>query len=330
MADIRSESRVKGNELKVASTRIVVGLGEVLWDFLPTGRQLGGAPANFAYISTLLGNRGVVASRIGDDALGEEAIAQLRERNLQCDYMQRDPEHPTGTVKVSLDSQGQPGFVISEAAAWDSLEWTPEWKTLAQRADAVCFGSLAQRSAESRETIQRFLEHTAPDTLRVFDVNLRQSYYSAEILASSCKLADVVKMSEDEFPTALKSLRLPQESIELAARQMIETFDLKLVCITRGAAGSLLVTKNSSHSHPGVPCNVVDSVGAGDAFTAGLVHEYLREGKLRQAELDEQSLAQMNESGNRMGAWVASQPGAMPGGPGPYGGSSAIHRPKMS
>ncbi|HEY1799405.1 MAG TPA: carbohydrate kinase [Terriglobales bacterium] len=312
MADMRGESRVKGNELKIASARIVVGLGEVLWDFLPSGRQLGGAPANFAYISTILGNCGVVASRIGDDALGEEAIAQLRERTLQCDYLQRDPKHPTGTVKVSLDSQRQPGFVISEAAAWDSLEWTPEWKALAQGADAVCFGSLAQRSAESRETIQSFLEHTAPDTLRVFDVNLRQSYYSAKILAASCKLADLVKMNEDEFPTVLESLRLSQESMELSARQMIETFDLKLVCITRGAGGSLLVAKNFTHSHPGIPCKVADSVGAGDAFTAGLVHEYLHKKNSHEAELDEQSLALMNERGNRMGAWVASQAGAMP------------------
>ena len=312
MADIRGESHLQDDGLKIAARQTVVGLGEVLWDFLPAGRQLGGAPANFAYITTLLGDCGVVASRVGNDALGEEAITQLRERNLQCDYTQRDPKRATGIVKVRLDFQGQPSFEISEAAAWDSLAWTPEWKALAQRADAVCFGSLAQRTTESCETIRNFLRSMRPGALRVFDVNLRQNYYSAEILAASCKLADLVKMSEDEFPMVSGSLQLPGESLELAARRMIERFDLRLVCITRGAGGSLLVANNFSHSHPGIPCNVVDSVGAGDAFTAGLVHEYLHNKKSAEGELDEQFLALMNEKGNRMGAWVASQAGGMP------------------
>lgn len=312
MADIGGESRLEDYGLKAAAPRIVVGLGEVLWDFLPAGRQLGGAPANFAYISTLFGNRGVVASRVGNDALGGEAMVQLRDRRLECGYIQRDVKHPTGVAEVRLNGQGQPSFEIVEGAAWDSLEWTPEWKVLAQRAHAVCFGPLAQRSVESRETIQNFLKHTDPDTLRVFDVNLRQNYYSAEILAASCGLADIVKTSDDEFPTVLESLRLPRKSVEFSARRMIETFDLKLVCITRGAGGSLLVANNCSHSHGGIPCKVVDGVGAGDAFTAGLVHEYLHGKKSREAELDEQFLARMNERGNKMGAWVASQAGAMP------------------
>lgn len=312
MADIRRESLLEVDGLKPAAGPIIVGVGELLWDFLPAGRQLGGAPANFAYISTLLGNRGVVASRLGNDALGEEAITQLRERMVECGYIQRDMKHPTGIAKVGLNAQRQPGFEIAEGAAWDSLEWTLEWKTLAQRADGVCFGSLAQRSAASRETIRSFLKNTSPDALRVFDVNLRQSYYSAEILGTSCGLADLVKMNEDEFPTVLELLRLPREGVEISARRMIEACHLKLVCITRGAGGSLLVANNCSHSHPGIPCKVVDSVGAGDAFTAGLVHEYLCKKKSPEAELDEQLLALMNERGNKMGAWVASQAGGMP------------------
>jgi fructokinase len=318
MAEIRGESRLKDDGLRPAAVPTIVGLGELLWDFLPAGRQLGGAPANFAYISTLLGNRGVVASRVGNDALGEEAIRQLQERMLECGCIQRDMKHPTGIAKVGLNAQGQPSFEISEGVAWDSLEWSSEWKALAQRADAVCFGTLAQRSAESRETIQSFVKNTAPDALRVFDVNLRQNYYSAEILATSCGLADVVKMNEDEFPTVLELLRLSREGVELSARRMIETFDLKLVCITRGAGGSLLVADKFSHSHPGIPCKVVDSVGAGDAFTAGLVHEYLHKKKLQEAELNGQFLALMNERGNKMGAWVASQSGAMPGNAGQF------------
>jgi fructokinase len=316
MAEIRGESRLEDDGLRPAAVPTIVGLGELLWDCLPAGRQLGGAPANFAYISTVLGNRGVIASRVGNDALGEEAIRQLQERMVECEYIQSDTKHPTGIAEVGLNPQGQPSFEIAEGAAWDSLEWSPEWKALAQRADAVCFGTLAQRSAESGETIQSFLKNTAPNTLRVFDVNLRQNYYSAEILATSCGLADLVKMNEDEFPTVLELLRLPREGVEMSAQRMIEACHLKLVCITRGASGSLLVADNSSHSHPGIPCKVVDSVGAGDAFTAGLVHEYLHKKKSREAELDGQLLALMNERGNKIGAWVASQSGGMPGKPG--------------
>ena len=310
----RGESRLEGDELKAVCPTIV-GLGELLWDFLPTGRQLGGAPANFAYISTLLGNRGVVASRVGNDALGEEAIAQLRERKLECRYIQRDIRHPTGVAKVGLNAQGQPSFEIVEGAAWDSLEWSTEWKALAEKADAVCFGSLAQRSAESRETILSFLKNTAEGAVRVFDVNLRQNYYSAEILTASCGLADVVKTNDEEFPKVLELLRLPRESMEVSARGLIEAFAVKLVCITRGAAGSLLVANNCSHSHPGIPCKVADSVGAGDAFTAGLVQEYLHNAEASEPELNERLLSLMKERGNRMGAWVASQAGAMPAGP---------------
>lgn len=308
----RRESGLEGDGLKSVACPTIVGLGELLWDFLPAGRQLGGAPANFAYISTLLGNHGVVASRLGNDALGDEAIAQLRERKVEYAHIQRDTKHPTGVAKVGLNAQGQPGFEIAEGAAWDWLEWSLEWKALAQSVDAVCFGSLAQRSAESRETILDFVKNTSPDALRVFDVNLRQNYYSAEILAASCGLSGLVKMNEDEFPTVLELLRLPREGTETSARRMIEACHLKLVCITRGAGGSLLVAANCSHSHPGIPCKVVDSVGAGDAFTAGLVHEYLRQKKSPEAALDEHLLALMNERGNRMGAWVASQAGGMP------------------
>ena len=135
----------------------VIGLGEVLWDMFPEGKQLGGAPANFAYITTLLGDCGIVASRIGNDALGEEACLQLTKLGLQTTFVQNDDAHPTGMVQVQVDSQGQPSFVITEGVAWDFMAWTPEWKALAEKADAVCFGSLAQRSADSSATIHKFL-----------------------------------------------------------------------------------------------------------------------------------------------------------------------------
>lgn len=290
---------------------LIAGLGEVLWDLFPDGPKLGGAPANFAYISTLLGNKGVIASRIGEDDLGTKAEEQLHLRGLDCTHIQLDRSLPTGTVKVELGPQGQPTFDISEPAAWDSLTWTDQWQEMAAKVDAVCFGSLAQRSKQSRETIQKFLEHTRPDALRIFDVNLRLHYYSAEILVTSCKLADVVKMNEDELPEVLQQLGLQQADMETAARQICQKYDLRLVCITRGAAGSMLVSKSSTHVHPGLAVKVADTVGAGDAFTAGLVHEYFKHGR-KDADLNEKALAAMNDRGSRAGAWVASRTGGMP------------------
>ena len=160
----------------------VVGLGEVLWDILPERTCLGGAPANFAYITTLMGDRGIVASRVGEDSRGLESLRRMEELGLDIDHVQTDSKRPTGTVKVELDATGQAKFDIAHPVAWDFLEWTPDWQRLTKDADAVCFGSLAQRSNESGATILRFVKETATQALRVFDVNLRQSYYSKEIL----------------------------------------------------------------------------------------------------------------------------------------------------
>ena len=154
----------------------LVGIGEVLWDLLPTGKQLGGAPANFAYISTLLGNQGLVASRVGHDALGTEALRRLEHLRVNTTFIETDAAHPTGTVQVKVDHAGQPKFEIAESVAWDFLEWTPPWQELATQANAVCFGSLAQRSATTRATIRTFLSAVPEETVRVFDVNLRQEF----------------------------------------------------------------------------------------------------------------------------------------------------------
>ena len=152
-----------------------VGLGELLWDIFPEGRQLGGAPANFAYMTSLLGDEGIVASRVGGDELGEEAKRRLQHLNLNTFYIQLDPTYRTGIVQVEVDAKGQPTFQIAQPVAWDAFEWTPAWQALAQKADAVCFGSLAQRCVQSRQTIFSFLKTIRPETTRVFDVNLRQS-----------------------------------------------------------------------------------------------------------------------------------------------------------
>jgi fructokinase len=280
----------------------VVGLGELLWDLFPGGKQLGGAPSNFAYITNLLGDSGIIASRLGSDDLGGEATCKIQRLGLNSSYVQQDLQHSTGTVTVQLDCKGQPEFEITRPVAWDFLEWTPQWQLLAGQADAVCFGSLAQRSPLSRTTIRSFLKATSGGALRIFDVNLRQSFYSAEVILDSIRLAQVVKLNHEELPRVIELLALPYDDQPSSARRLRSHFGLKLVCITRGAQGSLLCGEDGLHEHPGFQIAVKDTVGAGDAFTAGLVHGYLRRA----------SLEVMNDVANRMGAWVASHAGATP------------------
>ncbi len=269
---------------------------------LPAGKQLGGAPANFAYVSSLFGNRATVASRVGEDELGEIAISRLRMLGLDDGFVQRDSEHSTGTAGVSLDGRGQPTFTIFENVAWDHLEWTPEWQQLAAEADVVCFGSLAQRSQDSRKTIRRFVEITRPDAFRLFDVNLRQDYFSREVLSESLALANLAKLNDAEVPVVLRTCGLPVSGEVENARVLCREFGLDLVCVTRGDRGSLLVTKDESDSHPGCRVEVSDTIGAGDAFTAALAH-YFAQGA---------PLVTINRIANRVASWVASMSGGMP------------------
>ena len=294
-------------------THTIVGLGEILWDLFPAGRQMGGAPANFAYITSLLGNRGIAASRLGYDDLGRAAIDRVRELGLDVAFLQRDPQHPTGTVHVKVDENGQPCFEILQSVAWDFLEWTVQWQSLAAQADAICFGSLAQRAPQSHATIQSFVQATRPECLRVFDVNLRQNFYDATVLDESMKVASIVKLNHEELPKIMRLLAPGNsfregESEESAARHLLDLYHLRLVCVTRGNRGSLLVSGKVCDAHPGFQVKVADTVGAGDAFTAALVSEYLRGA----------TLAEMNETANHVGAWVASEAGATPA-PGPGG-----------
>jgi fructokinase len=280
----------------------VVGLGELLWDRLPSGKQLGGAPANFAYITNLLGDAGIPASRIGQDDLGNQILDRLRLLQVNSSFVQRDPIHPTGTVKVEVDAAGQARFEIMEPVAWDFLQWTNDWNQLAWQCDAVCFGSLAQRSPQSHATILNFVRATRAEAIRVFDVNLRKNFYSKEVIAESMKLASIVKLNHEELPRIMRLLALENNRERDAAKVLLSKFALKLVCVTRGDAGSLLLSDAEGSEHPGFKIKVADTVGAGDAFTAALVHGYVRR----------QPLAGINETANRVGAWVASQPGGMP------------------
>jgi fructokinase len=217
-------------------------------------------------------------------------------------FIQSDSNYPTGKVKVKVDSTGQPSFEICAPVAWDFLEWTPQWETLAEEADAVCFGSLAQRSTMSRSTICCFLDATRSQALRIFDVNLRQNFYTQEILSNSIERATIAKLNHDEVPRVMQLLGFEHLDDQSSAQRLLSLYNLELVCVTRGQAGSLLVRKDACCQHPAFPVKVADTIGAGDAFTAALVHEFLRRS----------SLDHMNAVANRVGAWVASEAGAMP------------------
>jgi fructokinase len=282
---------------------LIVGIGELLWDMLPNGKQLGGAPANFAYISSLLGGHAVVLSRVGDDELGCEAQERCRKAELDISHVQVDSQRPTGTVRVSLDEHGIPTFTILTEVAWDYLEWSEDLRSVAERADVICFGSLAQRSETSRQTIQRVLRTAREKCLRIFDVNLRQSFFTPTILKTGFALATVVKLNEVELPIVLRNVGLPATGDEPAdVKALLEGFGLQLVCLTRGDKGSLLVSKNGVSEHPGFRIKVADTVGAGDAFTAAMAHKLCSGSPLNE----------INEFANQIAAWVASQPGAMP------------------
>jgi fructokinase len=294
---------------------LILGIGELLWDIVPDGMRLGGAPANFAVMAARLGNHAAILSRIGRDDLGRRAIDRLDPMPVETGFLQVDQLRETGRVTVSF-ADGEPHYTIHEPAAWDFLELSDAWVQLAARADAICFGSLAQRNQQARQTIQTLAAEASSTCIRVFDVNLRAPFYSAEILEESLELATVVKMNDAEAPLVLDLLDLTIEEapgpgealsttvyLRAAAERLLAEFpSLQMVAATRGSRGSLLVTRDEWNEHPGFPVKVADGIGAGDAFTAAMTHYMLRGA----------DLATLNEAGNRWGGWMASQSGAMP------------------
>ena len=287
---------------------LILGIGELLWDMLPEGARLGGAPAHFSVMAGRLGDHAAILSRVGRDDLGRGAVRVLDPLPADTSFLQVDPMHETGRVTVSF-KEGQPVYSIHHPAAWDFLELSDEWVQLAERADAICFGTLAQRSVESRQTIQTLAAQASSRCVRIFDVNLRPPFYSSEVIQESLELATVFKMNDSEVAQVMGLLGLPGEddtetdSLRRGADRLLTEFPmLQLVAITRGGKGSLLVTGTECHRHPGYLVKVVDTVGAGDAFTAAMAH-YLMRGA---------QLPVLNEAGNRWGSWVASQSGAMP------------------
>jgi fructokinase len=281
---------------------VIAGIGEVLWDVFPDAAHFGGAPANFACHAASLGSEAWMVSAVGADELGDRAIECLRERGVECARIVRDARHPTGRVLVSVDAAGQPSYEIASDAAWDHVPWSPELAALAAGCDAVCFGTLGQRSALSRETIQRFVAATPRAALRVFDVNLRQRFFNAELIRSSLVIASALKLNDEELPivAGLCGLRVATERQML--RELSDAFGLKLAALTRGARGSLLIAGAEGHETPAQVVTVVDTVGAGDAFTATLVCGFLRG----------VPLGEINRHASTVAALVCSQKGATP------------------
>jgi len=280
---------------------IVVGLGEVLWDLLPEGKQLGGAPANFTFHAQALGARGVLVSAVGEDALGGEIIDTLERHGLETGYVARDKAHPTGTVSVTVDGDGVPSYTIHEGVAWDYLTFSERCDALAREADAICFGSLASRNPDSRGCIHRFLESAMPGCLRVFDVNLRQQYYDGALLQTLLEHTEVLKLNEDELPVIAELLNIPGSTKE-RMDALLDRFALDAIALTRGARGSVLLTPGQLAVHQGVRADrLADTVGAGDAFTAMVVT-----GLLNEWPLDE-----ISERANLLAAHVCAHHGAM-------------------
>lgn len=277
-----------------------VGLGEVLWDLLPAGRRLGGAPANFAYHASALGADARVVSRVGDDADGRALLARLAALGLPTDAIETDLAAPTGTVTVRLED-GHPHYTIHEHVAWDRLAGAPAARAAVAAADAVCFGTLAQRDPAARATIRTLLGLVRPGALRVFDVNLRQHYHSPELIAESLQLATVLKVNETELPRLIELFGLPfaplAALLTLAAR-----FRLRAVVFTRGGAGSLACVDGAWAEAPARPVAVADTIGAGDSFTAAFTLGLLAGWPLPVILTRATDVA----------AFVCSQPGATP------------------
>jgi len=287
---------------KEESRFVAVGIGELLWDELPSGRQIGGAPANFAYHCQVLGASSFIVSSVGDDEAGQAILEGLDQRRLDSAHVGIDHKHATGRVSVALGSGGIPEYTIQENVAWDFIARTPEQLELASRADAICFGTLAQRSHFSRKTIRSFLRVTKLDCLRIFDVNLRQAYYDYNLIRENLGLANVLKLNESEL--AILSGRLGMEGNRQSLLYTLATnYSLRAIALTLGDRGCIIHTDEQTIQHDGFSQEQIgDTVGAGDCFSAVLTM-----GLLRDEPLD--SIA---AQANWLAAYVCSQDGSMP------------------
>lgn len=281
---------------------IVVGMGEALWDVLPEGKKIGGAPANFAYHVSQFGLPSAVVSAVGKDALGNEIIENFTSKGLN--HLIATVPYPTGTVQVEIDQAGIPQYDIKENVAWDNIPYTAMLENLAQRTKAVCFGSLAQRNIVSRKTINLFLDAMPqdPDSLVVFDVNLRQGFYNKEILCNSMKRCNILKINDEELVTISRMFGYPGIDLQDKCWILLGKYNLKMLILTCGINGSYVFTPGTVSFQPTPTVEVADTVGAGDSFTAAFIASILR-GK---------TVAEAHCKAVETSAFVCTKKGAMP------------------
>lgn len=280
---------------------IVVGMGEALWDVLPEGKKIGGAPANFAYHVSQFGLNSRVVSAVGDDKLGMEILDNFREKKLNV--MVEIVPYPTGTVQVELDAEGVPCYDIKEGVAWDNIPYTPALEDLAKHTKAVCFGSLAQRSVVSRDTINRFIDAMpAEDTLKIFDINLRQGFYTKEILCNSFSKCNILKINDEELVTVSRMFGYPGIDLQDKCWILLAKYNLKMLILTCGVNGSYVFTPGNVSFVETPRVEVADTVGAGDSFTAAFVSSIL----------SGLSIGEAHKLAVETSAYVCTQNGAMP------------------
>jgi len=280
---------------------VIVGLGEILWDMLPSGKALGGAPANFAFHAKELGESSVVISCVGNDEMGREIISSLENMDMSTEFLYIDKTHPTGVVSVTINKEMKPSYLIQEGVAWDYIPTSALLSELAFKSTAVCFGTAAQRSQLSRMTIQKFVGLMGQDSIRVFDINLRQNFYSLDVIETSLSLANVLKLNVNELSVVKKLLRLNEDE-EKILNELSRKYSLRLIALTKGMEGSILYSEGRISKHEGYRINLEDTVGAGDAFVAALVT-----GLLRGYELDD-----LNNKANCVASYICSKHGGTP------------------
>lgn len=280
--------------------KIIVGLGEILWDVFPNKKILGGAPANFAYHISQFGYDGYAVSAVGDDPLGREIISALNDKKLN--YLIEKTAYPTGIVNITVDSRGVPEYEICEGVAWDNMPFTAKMKELANRASVTSFGSLAQRNSVSRESIRTFLAAMPADSLKIFDINLRQHFYDKSLIHESLELANVLKINDEEIIVVSKLFGLEDKTEEDVCRWLLNTYKLNILILTKGTEGSYAFTSTETSFQPTLKVDVADTVGAGDSFTAAFVASYL----------NGDSITDAHRLAVEVSAYVCTQYGAMP------------------
>lgn len=282
--------------------QMIVGIGEALWDVLPEGKKIGGAPANFAYHVSQFGLQSCIVSAVGDDALGKEILDNFREKNLN--HIVETVPYPTGTVQVELDPNGVPQYDIKENVAWDNIPFTPQLEELAHRTRAICYGSLAQRNVVTRQTINRFIDAMPKnqENLIVFDVNLRQRFYTKEILDESMKRCNVLKINDEELVTISRMLGYPGTDLQSKCWILLGRYDLKMLILTCGVNGSYIFTSGNMSYLATPQVEVADTVGAGDSFTATFTSSIIKG----------LPVAESHRRAVEVSAFVCTQHGAMP------------------